>query len=586
MFLARPRAAKLIPRRLLFSSVKLYFREDVVHFHSNARRLTSGAMPIGEMKRKADEDLVRNDAKTAQPSLRAAMKYPNGAIRITRTPGRKDAKNCVNLPDIIDKDHLVSACIFAYFIADPELVHYLPVSRSSDTVPVSLARSAQRSDQDFMEGSPRQIYIGRDADPAMDPTLKAACKLADVGVTEKLTTSELEVVARIATLQYQQMYGENLHPFYVQSLGSAHSKIMALVYPGFLRIVITSCDMIDADFKLADNHWYIHDLPKLPFRGSVSTPSFESDFLEHLQALSVPEKFLDSIRGMYDYSKVRVHLVTSVPMVHSGASAEKYGLLRLRRVLMDLGLDLPQKLRDVKLRFEVCTGNIGNVTIPWLKDFYKCAIGQENIRIIKQSAEEIKKSPEVPSLKVFFPTFAAVRAADVEAQRNAINIKCHIQPWKNAPVAIKRLFHNYRSKDVGRLLHQKFILTYDPHDNDALPYYVYIGSANLSLAAWGSLSPYNKENKATCDLKLTNITNFECGVVVPGDVLEGLLEPDTSSWREAVVTYDQTVKAYHVFDDKPWNNPGRYRFRKTWFEFGTVVTDELEVLFKNTKKPS
>ena len=272
-------------------------------------------------------------------------------------------------------------------------------------------------------------------------------------------------------------------------------------------------------------------------------------------------------------------------MVHSGASAEKYGLLRLRRVLMDLGLDLPQKLRDVKLRFEVCTGNIGNVTIPWLKDFYKCAIGQENIRIIKQSAEEIKKSPEVPSLKVFFPTFAAVRAADVEAQRNAINIKCHIQPWKNAPVAIKRLFHNYRSKDVGRLLHQKFILTYDPHDNDALPYYVYIGSANLSLAAWGSLSPYNKENKATCDLKLTNITNFECGVVVPGDVLEGLLEPDTSSWREAVVTYDQTVKAYHVFDDKPWNNPGRYRFRKTWFEFGTVVTDELEVHFKNTKKP-
>ena len=89
------------------------------------------------MKRKADEQLERDGVKTAQPSPRASMTYPDGAIRITRTPGRQYAKNCVNLSNIIDKDHLVSACIYAFFIADSELLHLLPVSRSSNTVPVS-----------------------------------------------------------------------------------------------------------------------------------------------------------------------------------------------------------------------------------------------------------------------------------------------------------------------------------------------------------------------------------------------------------------------------------------------------------------
>ena len=88
------------------------------------------------MKRKAEEDPERDGAKAAQGSGGITMAYPDGAIRITRTPGRREAKNCVNLADIIHKDHLVSACIYAFFIADDELLPHLPVSRSSDTVPV------------------------------------------------------------------------------------------------------------------------------------------------------------------------------------------------------------------------------------------------------------------------------------------------------------------------------------------------------------------------------------------------------------------------------------------------------------------
>lgn len=64
------------------------------------------------------------------------MKYANGAIRITRTPGRKHAKNCINLKDVIDKDHLESVCIYSFFIAEDEIYGHLPLSHSSGGIPV------------------------------------------------------------------------------------------------------------------------------------------------------------------------------------------------------------------------------------------------------------------------------------------------------------------------------------------------------------------------------------------------------------------------------------------------------------------
>ena len=98
-------------------------------------------------KRKAEEDLTEPIAKHPQlnpislnPSRSRStglIKYPHGALRITRTPGRRTAKNCVNLEDVIHKQHLVSACVFSFFIGDMELYDYLPLSDDHDAIPVS-----------------------------------------------------------------------------------------------------------------------------------------------------------------------------------------------------------------------------------------------------------------------------------------------------------------------------------------------------------------------------------------------------------------------------------------------------------------
>ncbi|KAI0019105.1 tyrosyl-DNA phosphodiesterase-domain-containing protein [Xylariomycetidae sp. FL0641] len=456
---------------------------------------------------------------------RTRLVYPGGALRITRTPGRRDTKNCVNLEDVIQKRRLVSACIFSFFIADDELFRHLPLSHSSDEVP---------------------IYVGRD--PNMDPTVEEACDQAGVVVNGKTTSKQLDALRPQISRLHCEKYGKNFHAFHAWASGSSHSKILVLMYTSFLRIVITSCNMMDIDTVLGDNHWYIHDLPKREVPAEDAPSGFEADLLAHLRALGTPDKFVDSIRGKYDYATVKVRLVTSVPGTHSGEKAEAYGLLRLRRVLTDLDLDLPTKERAKKLSFEVCAASIGNLSAKWLHSFHSCALGAESL----QSNDE---ASEVPDLKIFYPTTADVRAAHESAQDGAVSIGCHIRPWNAAPGAIKRLFHHYESKDAGHLFHQKMILAYNPADRAALPYYVYVGSANLSQSAWGALERDRKGNEATCDMKLVKMANFECGVVVPGNLLSRMLEPGIEDWRDGIVPFNQEARRYDTKTDRPWNDP-------------------------------
>ena len=282
----------------------------------------------------------------------------------------------------------------------------------------------------------------------------------------KLTKQVLHAIAPILAQRYVERFAQNYHAFYAYSPGSSHSKILVLVYPEFLRVVITSCNMMDIDTIGGDNHWYIHDMPKLSSQTN-SASKFETELLAHLEALSTPSAFIDSIRGWYDYTEVGVHLVTSVPGVQAGENAEKHGLLRLRRVLLDLDLGLPEKNSE-DLRLEVCTASLGNLSAKWLNGFNDCALGKSSMTVADDDST-------VPDVKLFYPSVTDVKEkANIDAQMAASNIGCHIRPWEKASAGIKNIFHHYESKDTGRLFHQKFILAYNPRNSTALPYYVYI----------------------------------------------------------------------------------------------------------------
>lgn len=386
----------------------------------------------------------------------------------------------------------------------------------------------------------------------MDSTVLAACHQAGVKFKGKLSNKQLQNLTPSLRQINIEQYGKNFHAFYAWSPGSSHSKILVLMYPTFLRLVITSCNMMDIDTVLGDNHWYIHDLPKLAgaSQKAGATSGFETDFLAHLQALGVPGEFIGSIRGKYDYSTVKVHLVTSVPGTCAGPKAEQHGLLRLRRVVQDLDLQLPKKESKGELRLELCAASIGNLSTKWLGGFSDCALGMKTLEIADANCDL-----PVPDMKLFYPTVGDVRSANASSQQAASNIGCHTRPWDKAPDKIKHIFHHYESKDTGRLFHQKLIMAYNPKakDTTAPPYYVYLGSANLSQSAWGALEPDKKGNGATCNVKLVKTSNFECGVVVPGHLVEGLLAPGTS-WQD-IVPYVQTAKKYDLVEDRPWNDP-------------------------------
>lgn len=87
-----------------------------------------------------------------------------------------------------------------------------------------------------------------------DSLVQIACQQAGVVFKEKMSNKQLQIIAPVLRQLYQIQYGKNYHAFYAWSPGSSHSKILILVYPDFLRLVITSCNMMNIDTVLGDNH--------------------------------------------------------------------------------------------------------------------------------------------------------------------------------------------------------------------------------------------------------------------------------------------------------------------------------------------
>ena len=70
------------------------------------------------------------------------FRFRDGALRMTRTPGRaeRNTLNCISMEELIDKDSLIACCCFAFFISENEFFRYLPIQPQAK-VPVSLSKS-------------------------------------------------------------------------------------------------------------------------------------------------------------------------------------------------------------------------------------------------------------------------------------------------------------------------------------------------------------------------------------------------------------------------------------------------------------
>ncbi|KAJ6470969.1 tyrosyl-DNA phosphodiesterase I [Mycena sanguinolenta] len=324
---------------------------------------------------------------------------------------------------------------------------------------------------------------------------------------------ELARVVKCAQDGYRNTYGSNFHAFYPPEMksGCAHSKLMVLAYPDFLRVVITSANLMPTDVVQGDNTWFIQDFPQLAKGIQYEETSFEQDLHRHVKELGCPNAFVRTYMksGRYDFSAAKVHLVTSRPGSWSGEDANEYGQLRLRYVVgREILASYSKANRPPKMAFEVCVGSIGHLEKKGLvKQFLKSCAGA------LQASIEGK-----PGLKLVFPTSSQVTLD----MNGAAGISSHMN-WNSLEDNhyIKSLFHHYYSKDPECLFHLKTILALRADNPKATPIYIYTGLANLSQNAWGAVKKEGRHwVSAATDTseRVEKITNYECGDVGDGEV--------------------------------------------------------------------
>ncbi|KAJ7359885.1 tyrosyl-DNA phosphodiesterase-domain-containing protein [Mycena albidolilacea] len=430
-----------------------------------------------------------NRSNSAPPPL--PMKYASGALRLTRMPGRQHAPNAISLDDLIHPQNLSSALVYSVFIEDPDLFDIRPflslLCRYSNLTCVQFfpfETSCHR--RPYVN-----VYVGRDIAMDADGKQSAGCKPK----TKQPKPADFDRVVELAKKRFREQYGNNFHAIYSKLQSGAHSKIMVLAYPEFMRVVITSANLMQCDT----------DFPRLSDGAAYTETPFERRLRKHVSELEYPPDFIRQYlkAGVFDFSAAKVRLVTSESGSFSGERAYESGQLRMRKVVRNL----------LKKR---CVGSVGHLENEGVVSNF-----------LESCAGNLPESIEgEPALKMIFPTTPDVRASRV---RHAGNISSHIN-WnaleeKNAGY-LKDVFHHYCSRDRGSLFHLKSILALHRHSSTPKhrPMYIYLGSANFSSSAWGKVEREGRNGVIAATLRterLEKVANFECGVVVRGEDMRG-----------------------------------------------------------------
>lgn len=209
--------------------------------------------------------------------------------------------------------------------------------------------------------------------------------------------------------------------------------------------------------------------------------------------------------------------------------------------------------KDVKM--EICAGSVGGMQTEWLHPMHHCFTGGGYKSIGKADNDP-------PPYQITYPTRSDVEATRQMSQHGASQMGCHCK-WPNASAEIKSMFRHYRSKDQapddlggpgrGCLFHMKLYMAFAKDaEPTTKPLWMYIGSANFSRAAWGQALPETGKKQQGRDLqKMNQVNNYELGIVVAGEEIQGMLE-EGSVWTD-VIPFERNGARY-TGQEKPFNS--------------------------------
>ncbi|KAI6375733.1 hypothetical protein MCOR25_002895 [Pyricularia grisea] len=299
--------------------------------------------------------------------------------------------------------------------------------------------------------------------------------------------------------------------------GNMHSKLQLLKFPGYIRIVVPSGNLVPYDWGeqngIIENSVFIIDLPPLKagvkLEDNVMT-SFGEELIYFLTAQGLNERIVSSL-CKYDFSQTsRYAFVHTIAGVHTGDKWRRTGYCGLGRGIQNLGL-----ATDEPVEIDFVASSIGSLKYGYLAALYNAFQGDSGLKDYQSRASKTKNTKEDAAsvqkaklrncFRIYFPSLGTV-----ETSRGGIRSAgtlCLRSNWWEAATFPRELFRDYENPR-GALVHSKIIFARSPATSAA---WAYVGSANISESAWGNLLV---KDRASSQPKMS-CRNWECGVIVP-----------------------------------------------------------------------
>ncbi|KAL2098550.1 hypothetical protein ACEWY4_005030 [Coilia grayii] len=271
------------------------------------------------------------------------------------------------------------------------------------------------------------------------------------------------------------------------AFGTHHTKMMLLWYEEGFRVIILTSNLIRADwYQKTQGMWMSPLYPLLP-EGSPETEGesptyFKRDLLEYLQAYRAPElsDWIQRIRE-HDLSESSVYLIGSTPGRYVGADMEKWGHLRLRKLLSEHTRAVPNGEDWPVIGQFSSIGSMGLDKTKWL-----AAEFQRTLTTLG------KNHDRDPPMLLVYPSVDNVRTS-LEGYPAGGSLPYSIQTAQRQ-IWLHSYFHHWRAETTGRSHAMPHIKTYMRASPDftELAWFL-VTSANLSKAAWGGLEKNNTQ---------------------------------------------------------------------------------------------
>uniref|UniRef100_A0A8D2M730 Tyrosyl-DNA phosphodiesterase 1 n=1 Tax=Zonotrichia albicollis TaxID=44394 RepID=A0A8D2M730_ZONAL len=292
------------------------------------------------------------------------------------------------------------------------------------------------------------------------------------------------------------------------AFGTHHTKMMLLLYEEGLRVVIHTSNLIADDWhQKTQGIWLSPLYPRLPegASGGESATNFKSDLISYLAAYNSPalKEWIDLIQE-HDLSETRVFLLGSTPGRYQGSDKEKWGHLRLRKLLKEYAVPIAESWPLVGQFSSI--GSMGADGSKWL-----CSEFQDSLVAAGSSVTAFRKC-DVP-IHLVYPTVNNVRLS-LEGYPAGGSLPYSIQTAQKQ-LWLHSYFHKWSAEVTGRTHAMPHIKTYmrlSP-DFQKIAWFL-VTSANLSKAAWGALEKNGSQ---------LMIRSYELGVLfLPSAFLLGI----------------------------------------------------------------